>query len=515
MNRTSKVALFVAVIVLVALAFSRQGLTEMRQARPDYEVLFTIPIGDAGLHYSGIGPESRPWGPSSFRIASDGTFWIADTAAHRLVQFDESGTLLSVLEMPESVVGITDFGMDARTFIVLDASAVEPAVYRISEAGVVLDRWTLLSGIETPTGVRVKGADLFLEQEGGAIVSRLADNGAGALEKTAEANGLNISTLDKVFSLRTSQKQRNERVRDTLARVAVLDFQSEHIIPILVEEMVSLPILQVDQTVWLYDESLRSIGRARVPLAQQYVYVEHPVVVGPTGEVYALLTAPEHVSVVRLNIHKELRPVLPTAPRQTGRDYLGTFEKACLARDTMLATASFYLNNIKSLTATNISGSCSGRGKPRYLSSAGSYYSVPYDWGGNDTVAGFNSAMDASTNNKAGDIDTAASETCSRGVDCSGYVGRIWGKSVKYNTDTLRNISARLSSTAVLKQGDVMNKVSDHVALFVRTSSSGAYWYESTKFNSYDRVIYVYHPWSYFSLYEPRRFLDVCGGQSE
>src|SRR6185295_9799098 len=111
MNRTSKVALFVAVIVLVTLALSRQGLTEVRQARPDYEVLFTIPIGDAGLHYSGIGPESRPWGPSSLRIAQDETFWIADTAANRLVQFDRNGILLASIEMPEALVAITDFSI--------------------------------------------------------------------------------------------------------------------------------------------------------------------------------------------------------------------------------------------------------------------------------------------------------------------------------------------------------------------------------------------------------------------
>jgi hypothetical protein len=60
-------------------------------------------------------------------------------------------------------------------------------------------------------------------------------------------------------------------------------------------------------------------------------------------------------------------------------------------------------------------------------------------------------------------------------------------------------------------EADVL-EAGEFPAIPVATSSSGAYWYESTVFNNYDRVIYVYHPWSYFSAYQPRRSLDVCGG---
>jgi hypothetical protein len=214
--------------------------------------------------------------------------------------------------------------------------------------------------------------------------------------------------------------------------------------------------------------------------------------------------------VVKLTVSRKLRSVLSSPSSTPMPEFTGSQSTACIERNTMLSTAAAYLNNGKSLSTTNISGTCSGRTKPRYLTTAKSYSSVPFDWGGNDTVSSFNSYMDSSY--KAGDINVAASETCSRGVDGPGFVGRVWGKSTKYTTKSLPNISTRLSSTALLKQGDVVNKAGGHVALFVRTTPSGAYWYESTIVNNYDRVIYGYHAWSYFSGYTPRRFLDVCGG---
>ncbi len=518
MNRTiiGKSVLLVAAVTILTLGFSQQSPGETKRPRLEYQTVFTIPIGDAGIHYSGVGPESRPWGPSSFRIAQDGTFWVADTAANRLVQFDREGNFLASVEMPESIVAITDFALDGDTFVILDGSAIEPALYRISPAAVVLDRWTFSSGDRTATGIQVKGGDLLIEQEGGVTIARVADegNGTATLDKSSRANEPRISMSKKnTFTLSHGQKTRTESVRNTLARAVVLESPSERVVPVLMEEMVSLPKIQVDQAVWLYDGSLRPIGQARVPLANQYVHVERPVAIGPDGGVYALLTSRNHASVVKLNISSKVPSILPSPPTAPMPEFLGSQSKACVERNTMMSTASFYLNNGKSLSATNISGTCSGRTKPRYLTTAKYYYSVPYDWGGNDTVASFNSYMSSSY--KAGDINVAASESCSRGVDCSGFVGRVWGKSVKYYTGSLPNISARLSSTAVLKQGDIVNKVEDHVALFVRATSSGAYWYESTMFNNYDRVIYVYHSWSYFSGYTPRRFLDVCGGQSE
>ena len=59
----------------------------------------------------------------------------------------------------------------------------------------------------------------------------------------------------------------------------------------------------------------------------------------------------------------------------------------------MTATGNAYLSNSMVLTLANIKGPCVGRTQPRYLGQPGTYGSVPYDWGGADTVSGFNGAI--------------------------------------------------------------------------------------------------------------------------
>ena len=176
----------------------------------------------------------------------------------------------------------------------------------------------------------------------------------------------------------------------------------------------------------------------------------------------------------------------------------------------MISTAASYRNNSKYFNSTNTDGTCSGRGKPRYISGAGTYSSVPYDYNGFDSVSGFNGYMDPN-NYQAGDIDTTASESCSKGVDCSGYVSRAWQLSSKYDTCTLEDISTLLSSTSLLLRGDIINKCNERTMIFVSFSgSTGFYDYESTTYNSYDRVVYITSTWTRVSSYSPRRYNNVC-----
>ncbi len=55
-----------------------------------------------------------------------------------------------------------------------------------------------------------------------------------------------------------------------------------------------------------------------------------------------------------------------------------------------------------------------------------------------------------------------------------------------------------------------MNKCNDHVVLFNSQATNGIYAYESTTYNSYDRVVYMFSSWSRLSGYEPRRYYNVC-----
>lgn len=152
-----------------------------------------------------------------------------------------------------------------------------------------------------------------------------------------------------------------------------------------------------------------------------------------------------------------------------------------------MRSISQYKNNSKYLSATNTDGTCTGRGKPHYIGGPGTYSSVPYDCDGWDTVNGYNSYMDPGQY-QAGDVNCANSESCSRGVCCSGFVSRVWQLTRHYYTWELPNISTQLAWTAQLLRGDIMNKPYDHVVLFSSFGGDGIYDYESTTYNNYGRV---------------------------
>jgi hypothetical protein len=143
------------------------------------------------------------------------------------------------------------------------------------------------------------------------------------------------------------------------------------------------------------------------------------------------------------------------------------------------------------------------------MGGAGTYSSVPYDWGGGDKVSEYNGFMSPGTY-QAGDINTAASETCSKGVACSGFVSRgVWQTS-KYGTCTIEGISTALGSVSDLQSGDIMNDCGVHTVLFQSFSApDGMIGYESTKYNSYDRVVRIYSAWSRLDGYNPRKY-NVC-----
>jgi len=286
---------------------------------------------------------------------------------------------------------------------------------------------------------------------------------------------------------------------------------------VIAEEVTVNGAIQVDQTVRHYDAAGKLLGLARVPVAEQYTYVAQGLAVGPDGAVYALITRPDRVEVWRLRLARALEPILPAAsteksPRSSEES--GSAILACRSRDSMIGVASGYVNNQKYLSSMNLDGDCPGRRRPRYLEGPGTYYSVPYDCGGWDTVSMFNGYMYPNTK-QAGDIDCGGAESCSKGTNCSGFVSRCWGLSTHHYTGrypSLGSVSCQLKRTDCLQRGDIMNSAGNHVVLFRSYASGGINDYESTaSYNNYDRVVYTFSPWSRFSSgYVPLRYCNVC-----
>jgi hypothetical protein len=153
----------------------------------------------------------------------------------------------------------------------------------------------------------------------------------------------------------------------------------------------------------------------------------------------------------------------------------------CRTRDKVIEDAISYLNNNIYLSSSSIKNDsrCPSRVIPPYIvtekEESKSYPSVSYNWGGFDTVAEFNKKI-LTDKMKAGNVNTRQPPllSCASGVDCSGFISRVWGLTSKLGTYDLasNNITEEITQTDI-KKGDIYVIGGDHVMMY---KMKGNFW---------------------------------------
>jgi len=539
---------FPSVLVLLALLLSA-GTGAVIIAQDDNavenEVVFSVPIGSGAgeIGYEGLSKEMLPWGPTALTVGENGTFYIVDSANNRIQRYDVIGSLLSPINFGGEVIGVTDIEVEGDSLLVLDVAAMTPAVRRLTMNGTLVQSypipktfgedemlWDGMSGIHIGPG-----GEVYIVVENVRAVVQLTDQTGAPLTNLratagfpdAEGRTYSIQNADWAVDPHTGEVLVRDQSGDvqriviqvphTLAGLRYLQTGCDGSFFIVVEELFYDGTLHVDQTVHRYGSDGNLLGMARIPLNDFYVPVENGIAVGPDGNVYALVPKRDRVEIQRLTFRPELEPIFPgeetvvtDTSAFTGVGTPGGI-RGCRSRTAMMDVAWGYVNNSKYLSSTNTDGSCANRTKPRYIGGAGNYGSVAYDANGWDTVSGYNSMMHPGTY-QAGDrsFGDGGWASCSRGVDCSGFVSRIWGESQHLSTRDIPDYSWSMGSQYDFLPGDVLNKYDYHVAAFHTYCYGGATVFHSTTCYSYDRVVRRCHPWSFFDGYSARRYNNVC-----
>lgn len=500
---------------------ARQRISEpLGEAASPSQVVFSIAIGDEGVHYAGGDtPESEMWGPNSLRIGPDGSFLIADSVGGRILRYRRDGSNLSIIRVAEAV-GIIDVAADGACLYALDEAASEPVIHRLSLDGSLQEKIPLSGRVsgQGVSGIRVASdGGLVAETLGGAAPTRLdapmqASHSATNQPLTVKLPDLNDPSADHSKGMVIgSQARVTVEVTNVLGGLSVIGSGPNDDFFVLVEELSNTQTLHVDQTVRHYAADGTLLGVARVPLADRLTYVAHGVAVASDGQVYTLVTRSHSADVVRLDFKPHLPAILPEADDSTRAENAVRPQAATCSRtrDEMINAAWAYRNNRTYLTATNLNGGCSGRSKPSYLGNTAGYYdSVPYDWGGDDSVSDFNSYM--ARGFQAGDRWTCDScyESCSRGVDCSGFLSRCWNIA-RRDTRTLPGVCTEIGF-AQAQRGDILNLAGEHVVMIESLTANGVMTLESTMWLNYDRVVYLQNGWSRFNGYRFYRYNGVC-----
>jgi hypothetical protein len=293
----------------------------------DYELVFSLPVGEDGVQYRGEGvPDALVEGPSALGVFSDGTFAMADQACQCLLRFSQAGELLNRVGLQSLNIHIlSDMAAAGEDFLVLEAGfGPMPEiyrVYRVSPSGELRDTFDLpgwarhetgLSGISSwPSG------EILLEMEGGSRSYLLLDaNGRMAAGQEMSRYGTG-STAEGELSWKDPETGANLTVSTDftfgIGGLRLLSLNPDSSIHVLRMDMVDETAIQVDQTVhWISGKGVQ-LGVARFPQNESYYYVENSLATGPDGNVYALIPRPERVDVVRLIFYADLEPLIPGA----------------------------------------------------------------------------------------------------------------------------------------------------------------------------------------------------------
>ncbi|NOK63126.1 MAG: hypothetical protein GFH27_549323n149 [Chloroflexi bacterium AL-W] len=484
------VGIFITVGVF-ALFIGSMTYVAARGDQPEYEVLFKLPVGEKGVMYSPAGEEMLQWGPKALAVAPDGTFIIADTVANNLLQVNSTGEIIDRIDLSKLAVGVTDLETTEEGIFALDSAAPEPSVLHLTYSGDLVARYKIPfkeQFLISVTGLVLNNNnELFIEDQA-QITDKLLDS-TGQLTVDEQGN-TGIQAVDgfpvgkhTIYVPESSVDQQIDHdgtiliggksvditVEQDFGGIQIVGARSDQSFYAQVSELSNdtTDALLVDTVLHHYSIDGHLIGVARVPLQEQFVHVDNPIALSKDKAVYALLTQPDHVSVVQLNFSDTLASILLVKSQLDGKvpeSRPDEITPCTIYRHYISQNAHRYISTSKYLDSDNTDGSCPGRGKPHYIGRPGTYLSVPYDWNGWVLDSSYKAKMDE--NYQAGDIGTAGVESCLRGVDCSGFVTRAWGRSdKKYGTSTLHEISTALADKWSLKEGDIMNYSSSHVRL--------------------------------------------------
>jgi hypothetical protein len=344
------ISLMLVSLVLVFVTYSVLNviLPVRAQDEQQYDVIFSIPVGESGIQYEGVGiPQALTWGPSALAIADDGSFWIADTAGNRLLRFSPKGEFLGKIDLDGLVLGAADLVVSSDIVTILDQSSLPPKVVRLTDKGNVLGTYDLPPGLYLEDGLsgisQGDQGELLIEREFGGYVTQFLDENGDFLQKV-ETRGLfhngklysaHPSGLDSINprhgDIFIGDKKIGIDTVNDLGGMQILGFGLKEDFYILIEELILNPAIQVDQTIRHYDGDGNLLGTARMPLDEQYTYVANDFAIGTDGGLYAMATRPDRIDIIRLSFFQKTSPILKQNPERADSNTLYKEESSILA----------------------------------------------------------------------------------------------------------------------------------------------------------------------------------------
>ena len=176
-----------------------------------------------------------------------------------------------------------------------------------------------------------------------------------------------------------------------------------------------------------------------------------------------------------------------------------------ITRDQVMANAATYAYQAWRASTANLRAPCDQSWSTDYT--VGDYVGLPYNWGGFDDLASFQRKLSQGFGAGAHAVDGVL--PCTTGVDCSGFISRVWRLPTKYSTSMLSEVTTVIHDIADVRPGDAWVKPGVHVVLHAYFRNDGTpVWYEAS--GGADKVRFMTSgSWAQLDGYQPVRYRGI------
>ena len=308
-----------------------------------YEQLFSIPVGEGGVRYRGLGmDEMEITGPTALAALPDGRLIIADLVDLRLLYYMPDGELEKAIDLePMDIMNVSDLQFTADWLFITEVSFdISPPRYRVNRISLEGD---LKAYYDIPEDYRLADnlPGMIVDGEGRLLLDTEMMGASHEFEGLMSGNIIQLVDsqgswdpigIDGIEYFGRVFRHYPTTIAEQLAAVIAEDLRVETeltlgfgslrllgVLPdgrffLIREDMVSdSPVIEVDQTVHFISADGVQLGVARYPLTERLYYVERAITVGPDGAVYALLPRRNSLDVVRLNLYTNLEALVSGA----------------------------------------------------------------------------------------------------------------------------------------------------------------------------------------------------------
>jgi len=306
-----------------------------------YKTLFTIPVGgNSVIQYLDSGCCIS--GPNALAVLPNGSFLISDMVSEfRLLHYSPTGELLGTIPLKEmNILWVYSMRIQNNILYLLARDFQDSfSVYEMTLDGQVktvhafsgkfaIGGGNLLE--QSLTGMMIDcEQNILLEVEGGGALYRLAD-----VQSHTDPTGLTsgFSCLDQLYHILPSGSQGirqfaagetifSTNVTEQLGGLNLLEGFGDGSFYLIRTDVVSDPVIHVDETVHYIGADRMPHGMARLPIEELYYtdYIHSSIAVSDKGELFVLLPRQDSISVIRLNFYQQLEPFMPSevAPQIT------------------------------------------------------------------------------------------------------------------------------------------------------------------------------------------------------